>query len=168
MNDEKENLHRLFDTYGLKLLRYATSILLNKQDAEDIVQEVFVTAYKKSHLFDGQNEQAWLYKITYNKCINHKKRLSLLTWEKSEALDQVEAVMPDEISETMQKALQGLKDKERMVLYMRVVEGYNYEDLTQITGESVATLRKRYERTKQKIKKLLEQQAHDPKTHMVI
>ena len=68
----------LVDIYSERLLRYATSILYNYQDAEDVVQDVFMSAYQNLAKFDGRNVSAWLYKITYNKSINKIKRRKVL------------------------------------------------------------------------------------------
>jgi len=73
MNYEFE-LDKVVSEYGERLLRYATSILYNHQDAEDVVQDVFISAYQNIGAFDGGNLSAWLYKITYNKCMNIVKK----------------------------------------------------------------------------------------------
>jgi len=77
MGGEHE-LEELIAHYGEKLMRYATSILYNHQDAEDVVQDVFISAYQSRAGFDGKNLSAWLYKITYNNSINKLKKRKLL------------------------------------------------------------------------------------------
>ena len=60
---EQKIIEDLVDIYSEHLLRYATSILYNYQDAEDVVQDVFMSAYQNWSTFDGKNVSAWLYKI---------------------------------------------------------------------------------------------------------
>ena len=142
-------LEELIDTYGKKLLHYATSILSNHQDAEDIVQDVFITAYRNMARFDGQNLSAWLYKITYNQCINKLKRRKFFILRNIPE----NTIAPEKttISGETLYALSQLKPKDRALLYARVMEGYSYEELSKQMNQSPATLRKRYERVKKKL-----------------
>ena len=73
-------LEWLINTYGEKLLRYATTILYNHQDAEDVVQDVFLAAYQHRDIDNYQNLSAWLYKVTYNKSINIVRRRRFLVF----------------------------------------------------------------------------------------
>ena len=144
----------LVDLYSERLLRYATSILYNHQDAEDIVQDVFMSAYQNLAAFDGDNVSAWLYKITYNKCINKLRKRKILLF----------AEIPDGsiicqnrtgLSDETLHALSLLKPQERAILYGRIIEGYDYEELAKQMDSSPATLRKRYERAKKKLAAIL-------------
>ena len=150
----------LVDIYSERLLRYATSILYNHQDAEDVVQDVFMSAYQNLSTFDGGNVSAWLYKITYNKSINKLKKRKVLLFAnvpEQNIKHQVQSGLSDE---TLQ-ALSLLKPQERALLYGRIVEGYEYEELAKQIGTSPATLRKRYERAKKKLADILRKD-HQP------
>ena len=143
-------LEALVSTYGEKLLRYATSILYNHQDAEDVVQDVFISAYQNQAGFDGKNLSAWLYKITYNQSINKLKRrkfLFLADIPKNTVLDSQQTGLSDDIL----YALSLLKPQDRALLYGRIIEGYSYEELSLQMGSAPAALRKRYERAKKKL-----------------
>ena len=142
------NLEDIFAEYGEKLLRYATSILYNHQDAEDVVQDVFVAAHQHLSTFDGQNLQAWLYKITYNKSINKLRRRRFLVFVGIPA----NTVAPEStgFSHEILHALGQLKPKDRALLYARIIEGCSYEELAQQMGGTAASLRKRYERARKK------------------
>jgi len=150
MNRVEYELETLIDAYGEKLLRYATSILYNHQDAEDIVQDVFMIAYQKRATFDGGNLSAWLYKITYNKSINKLRRRRLLFFAdipENTVVTCEQTGLRDEIL----YALSLLGPGERALLYGRIIEGYSYEELSVQMGSSPAALRKRYERVKKKL-----------------
>ena len=141
-------LEDLVNNYGEKLLRYATSILYNHQDAEDIVQDVFLAAYQHGSDFDGQNLQAWLYKITYNKSINKLKRRRFFVF--AEMPENTVAPEDSGLSCETLCALGQLKPQDRALLYARIIEGYSYEELSQQMGGTPAGLRKRYERARKK------------------
>jgi len=146
----KYELEELVATYGEKLLRYATSILYNHQDAEDVVQDVFISAYQNKATFDGSNLSAWLYKITYNKSINKLKRRKFLFFAD---VPENTVMNPEQtrLSSEVLSALSLLKPEDRALLYGRVMEGYSYEELSQQMDVSPAVLRKRYERAKKKL-----------------
>ena len=149
------NLEQLITDYGEKLLRYATSILYNHQDAEDVVQDVFISAYQNQNTFDGINLSAWLYKITYNQSMNKLKRRKFLFFG---GIPENTVTSPEQtgLSEEMLYALSLLKPQDRALLYARVMEGYSYEELSLQMGQSPAALRKRYERAKNKLAKHLD------------
>lgn len=144
----------LIDTYSERLLRYSTSILYNYQDAEDVVQDVFVSTYHNLSTFDGGNLSAWLYKITYNKSINKLRKRKILPFGDIPE-NTVFAPQSNALSDDTLQALGRLKPQERAVLYGRIIEGYSYEELAEQMGSSPATLRKRYERAKKKLAELL-------------
>lgn len=145
-------LEELVNMYGEKLLRYAASILYNYQDAEDIVQEVFIAVYQKPGAFKGGNLNAWLYKITYNKCVNKLRRRKFLFFEDTEKQDEI-PTPPQQtgLSEPTLQALGKLKPQDRALLYARIIEGYSYEELAIQMNATPQALRKRYERAKTKV-----------------
>ena len=147
-------IEEIIETYSEQLLRYATSILYNHQDAEDVVQEVFVSAYQNLSSFDGGNLSAWLYKITYNKSITKLKTRKILPFAdipENTVFSPQNASLSDE---TLQ-ALGRLKPQDRALLYSRIIENRSYEDLAKQMGATPATLRKRYERAKGKLATIL-------------
>jgi len=151
---EQRVIEDLVDIYSERLLRYATSILYHHQDAEDVVQDVFMSAYQNWSTFDGKNISAWLYKITYNKSINKLKKRKILFFADAPDI-RVEQQNQPHFSEETLIALGKLKPQERAILYGRIIEGYDYEELAEQMGASPATLRKRYERAKKKFAGIL-------------
>lgn len=150
----EDELEEIIALYGEKLLRYATAILCDYHEAENIVQEVFLSAYQNRNHFDGKNLSAWLYKITYNRCLNQLKKRKILYFQNIRS----EAVLPEsdkELSDEMLRALQKLKPMERALLYGHIIDGQSYEELSQLTGSSPVALRKQYQRAKDKIVKYL-------------
>lgn len=150
---EKE-LEEIINFYGAKLLRYATAILCDYHEAENMVQEVFISAYQNRNSFDGSNLSAWLYKITYHRCLNHLKKRSVLYFGEIHS----ESVLEEEdlgLSDEAIKALGKLKPKDRALIYGRVMEELSYKELSSLIGKSEAALRKQYERAKKKLARLL-------------
>ncbi|MCL2201161.1 MAG: sigma-70 family RNA polymerase sigma factor [Oscillospiraceae bacterium] len=154
--DEPE-LVEVIDAFSEKLLRYATSILCNHHDAEDVVQRVFLQAYQNRKKFDGENISAWLYKITYNHCMNQLKKRRIFFF--SDIRDVVEAVSaPHEEADSNASVLEMLcllRAEDRALVYGRVINEQSYDELALIFGKSPAALRKQYERAKKKLAEYL-------------
>jgi len=157
VTNHDEGLSELISVYGEKLLRYATSILKSSQDAEDVVQDVFISYFQNSYRFDVKNISAWLYKMTYNHCLNKLKEIKrrrIVSFE--DVKNEPITYMEDNLSMLeIMKALEHLKPKEIALLYGRAVNEQSYEELAQIIGSSAAALRKQYERVKKKAVKYL-------------
>jgi len=146
-------LEEVIHLYGEKLLRYATSILCDHHDAEDVVQRVFLLAYQNRGGFDGEHLSAWLYRITYNHCLNQRKKRRILFFSDVENVRE-ETVNPFEdtaISDDFLKALNRLDIEGRALLYGRIMNEQSYEELSRVIGKSVPALRKQYERMKKKL-----------------
>ena len=146
-------LEEVIDIYGEKLLRYATSVLCNFHDAEDVIQQVFLLAYKSRSSFDGENLTAWLYKITYNNCMNKLKKRKLIFFRdvkniKEETVNPFEQASP---SDDFLKALSKLSPQDRALVYGRIMDAQSYEELGAMLGKTPAALRKQYERAKKKL-----------------
>ena len=144
------DLDALVETYGERLLRYATSILYNHHDAQDVVQDVFLTAYQKPDAFKGGNLSAYLYKITYNKSINKLRRRRFQFFGDIPE-NTVAPPSSDYLSDETLQALSLLKPQERAILYARVMEGMSYEEMSILMGKSPTALRKQYERAKKRL-----------------
>ena len=147
-----DDLNELIHTYGEKMLRYATSVLCNHHDAEDTVQDVFLFIYHNPDRFKGGNFNAWIYKLTYNRCIDKLRRRKFLFVE--DVKKEVDSLISPEqvaISEDVLSALSQLKPMDRALVYGKVVEGYSYAELSEQMGKTQQSLRKRYERAKQKL-----------------
>jgi RNA polymerase sigma factor, sigma-70 family len=158
----EDELKETVTRYGAKLLRYATAILCDFQEAEDIVQEVFLAAYQGRATFDGRYLSAWLHKIAYHHCLNRlkqKKRFATFSLRENMVAPEAE----DGLSAATLSALQKLKPQERTLIVLRIMEDYSYDELSRLMGVQPAALRKQYERAKRKLALLLkkEQEAHD-------
>ena len=123
----------------------------NKMDAEDILQESFITAY--SHLGDLQNKDlfgSWLKRIVINNCISLQRKRKIAFeeidehrhGEVPETDDKMEAVDPALVHE----AIKDLPQKGRTVLVLRALEGYSHKEIAEALGISVSTSKTQYHR----------------------
>lgn len=146
------NLEEAVRLYGPKLFRYVYTILCDYHEAEDVVQDVFIAAYKGWTRFDGENESAWLHKIAYNKsidCMRHRKTVSFQDLHEDMLI--AEQNFDVGYSPAIIRALRRLTDEDRAILLGRITESLSYEELSKRLHMSEPALRKRYERAKKKL-----------------
>ena len=163
MTNEKQ--HRLDDNFRKhqsRLLGYVRSKMQSLQDAEDLVQDIYVQAMHNLNVLDAvDNLAGWLYTVARNRIIDWYRRkrtptvaidhtndegLSLhdiLADSEAEALD---AEMLAIISEAMIESIEELPKKQQYVFIQQGIEGRTCRELAEETGESINTLlaRKRY------------------------
>ena len=138
--------------YGQPLLRYCHNILCDYEEAKDAVQVTFIKAYQNRKSFKRQTSfSSWLYRIAYTTCMDtlRKRRWSIF-YEPPQSNEQY-------MSEELQKALLTLSGLERSLVFSRVIDEKSYKELEEIYNLSASTLRKRYERAKNKLAKNLKE-----------
>ena len=138
------------DTLSPELYRYAVGIVLSRMDAEDAVQTAFVSLWRhRSAVKDPDAVRAYLYRCTYRACVDIIRRNRLF-------LPPQESSTPSApLSEEMTKALSRLSAVERAIVYERAVTDTPYEELAAHLGLRADNARKKYERAKKKLARLL-------------
>ncbi|WP_042475291.1 RNA polymerase sigma factor [Bacillus ndiopicus] len=151
---------QLLEQYYMEIFRYCYGILRNRQDAEDATQEVFLKALESPQLAEIDHKSAWLYKIAYRHCINRAKRNKLLQF-----IPFIESAKEDTTSIEedfeLQTILQQLKVEERALIVLRIVEDKSFDEIAIILSITAATARKRYERLKGKVQKIIKRGAFE-------
>ena len=149
----EQELKNIMDEYEKPLLRYCYSILFNFTDAEDVVQAVFVKAYfRRDSIKSKETFSAFLYAIAYSESVDIIRKRKKNIFKKSEE----STINKNYMSEMVRNALQTLSSEDRAIVYGRIVEEYSYGELAEIHNKKEATLRKRYERAKDKLASELE------------
>jgi len=133
----------------------------NGEDAEDVLQEAFISAFKNLDRYRGDATfGAWLKRIVVNKSINalKKRRHELLHgdegWDVSEeepAGDYKEGLTVDRVK----KAIEELPDGYRSVLSLYLLEGYDHQEIAEILGITESTSKSQLNRAKGKLRQKL-------------
>ena len=143
-------LAQLIARHGRGLRIFATRYLGNPSDAEDVVQDVFITVWKNADRFDPQKARisTWLYKITANRCIDQRRRRFLRSFiglddldsdPASEAPDAEARVSNRQELLIVRDGIAALPQRQRMALLLKVVADLDVPAITEVMGTSVGS-----------------------------
>lgn len=160
--------------YQAPILNLLYRMIGNREEAEDLAQEVFVTVFKKIDIFRGDSSlSTWIYRIATNHCRNRQKYLSRRRYERTHTIDvgvQEDAGMPQSMRTTaeisrpdelvegyqaeriIQLAMADLDEEQRLVLVLRDIQNVSYEEVSAITGLPLGTVKSRLHRARMSLK----------------
>lgn len=134
-------------------------IVNDAMEAEDVMQEAFLSAFKKMKSYKGEvSFGAWLKKIVVNRSLDYLKKRKVQFEEINERTTEVEDYhMPTkEVNvKLLQNAIQELSDGYRVVLSLYLIEGYDHEEISQILNISNSSSRTQLLRAKNKLREIL-------------
>ena len=143
----------LVDQYSEPLYWHVRNLVCSHEDADDIVQETFIKAWKALPSFRGDSSPStWLWRIATNEALSflrkQKVRAALRFESISAEVERLVASDPwfdgDEAQRRLVVAVASLPDKQRAVFCMRYFEEMPYEQISEITGTSVGALKATY------------------------
>jgi RNA polymerase sigma factor (sigma-70 family) len=150
----------LIREYQQKIYWHIRKMVIDHDDTDDLVQEVFVKVWKHIGNFrEDAQLYTWIYRIATNECLNflRKKKnkfflpLHDVQHELAGKLDSSNHIDGDEIQLILQKALLKLPNKQRLVFNMKYFDEMKYEEISEITGTSVGSLKASYHHAVKKI-----------------
>lgn len=128
------------------LLRYATRILNNPFEAQDVVQNVFIRFFRNWDTAEPpDNLRAWLYRATHNEAVDHIRRESRRRElheregeerQREETPGGAATMTPEEKRERVLELLCRLDPREQQVILLRLDQGLSYEEISRVTGRS--------------------------------
>jgi RNA polymerase sigma-70 factor (ECF subfamily) len=167
-NGDKDAYRILFEAYKDRLFGLVLSMVRHQEQAEDLTQEIFVKAYFALPSFAGDSAfYTWLFRIGSNHCLDYLRKRKLPeislddTTDEDETISRVQnleapaAEHPDaqvEGESEVLKVLDSLDPDQRMVLSLREVEGYSYEEMGRILKCGVNTIKSRLNRAREAFK----------------
>jgi len=152
----------IVERYASKIYRVCYGILGNRNDANDIAQEVFVKVHHSLHRFAGRSSlYAWIYRITVNECYGFLRKKRLATTYSGDSLDDAQAQrmeiadwrpVPDRTAmqrDFINNLLADVAENDRWLLIAKEVEGFSIAELSQMTGLEERTIKGRLFRVRQ-------------------
>ena len=165
---------KLIDLFQQKVFATCISFVPNKEDAEDIAQDVFVEVFNSIKKFKGNSKlSTWIYRITTNKCLefirkkNTKKRFAFLQSimgndipvDKTKYFTEMNhpgiLLENKEKSETLFKAINQLPDAQRVVFTLSKVDGMSYQEICEVTEKSLSSVESLMFRAKKNLQDIL-------------
>jgi RNA polymerase sigma-70 factor (ECF subfamily) len=152
--------------YQERIYWHIRKMVLDHDEANDLVQEVFIKVWKNLDKFrEDAKLYTWIYKIATNECLTFlakKKRRFFLPIgdvenELSSKIDTNANISGDEIQLKLQKALLKLPNKQRIVFNMKYYDDMKYEEIAEITETSVGALKASYHHAVKKIEEIINQ-----------
>ncbi|MEL7433414.1 MAG: sigma-70 family RNA polymerase sigma factor [Chloroflexota bacterium] len=168
-NGDQNAYAQLYNHYAAGIYRLCYGIVLNKQDAEDVVQESFVYAFKNLHQYDPNKSafKTWLYTIAVSRCRNTYRRKRLPTVDLSQILQLQISGAPEQTPEAamarsesidaIQRALVQLSPKLREAIVLRYGHGLTFREIADIMECPAKTAESRVRLAHNKLKELLRQ-----------
>lgn len=167
---DESAFREIVERYQSKVFSIIHGIVRQRNDVEDIAQQVFAKVYFSIRNFDFRSSLiTWIYKITVNECFDYlrKRKVRKLVYESDLSEDEVRRVENTEPPVDRQapadtslaqrdyviKLLTRVSEEERMLLMMKEVEGYSVEELAAMTGMNENTIKVKLFRARQKLVK---------------
>lgn len=161
----------IIDRYQGKLLAYLYRLIGNYDEAQDLLQNVFIKAFRNIKSFDTERKfSSWIYRIAHNEAVNHLKRKSLrrlISWEdivntkdnllvseKERGADAVWLVKED--MGEVDRAINRLPVKYKQVLILRYYSERSYEEISEILQKPINTVGTLISRAKKKMNQEIE------------
>ena len=164
-----KNASVIFEGDYQRIFRYIMSMIGDTEEAEDLTKETFLRAYRRRDSLQNEGAQiTWLYRIATNVCLDRLRQYARRAPKESDAdLDDIDVAEPetpslqktierDEMSECVQDFLNRLPDSYRAVILLHDMHELTATEIAQLLGQSLATVKIRLHRARQKLRIALE------------
>ncbi len=162
---KEETYTAIVEQFSDMIYRIAWQNLFNREDSEDVVQDVFLKLIQqKNNIFrDSEHLKAWLIRVTINRCLDFKKSL---LHRKIVPLDNIDKLCSTGIpwedgEQEIMEELYLLPEETRNILYLYYYEGYTIREIADILGKKQNTVNSKLTRGRKKLKQILEVPSHD-------
>ena len=156
--NDKQRFEIAYEQYADMLYRLSFSYLKSKEDAEDVVQEVFTKYFCGFHVpMNSEQEKAWFIRVTMNQCHDAIRKKGYRKYSTLEEVTQLpEDVKPD--TTPLYEALDKLPEKNKGVIILHYLEGYSVDEVARILQLSASAVKMRLKRGREFLKVELEKE----------
>ncbi|RAR48593.1 RNA polymerase sigma factor [Flavobacterium lacus] len=166
-NTQQKSFQELVSQYQRPLYAHIRNLVLNHDDADDVLQNTFVKVFRNLNGFKGESKLfSWIYRIATNEALTflQQKAKRFQTTSEDYLQQQTEKMQADdyfdgdEIQLKLQKGIAQLPEKQQLVFKMKYFEELKYEEISEILGTTVGGLKASYHIA---VKKIEEYLSHD-------
>ena len=165
---DMEALRALYEETAGKIYGYALAILKNVQDAEEVMQDTYLTVWKQAGGYEPDGKPlAWMFTIARNLCYMKLRRQKTLpgvsleemgeqesSWEPGEVCEAIELAPERQV---LLAALETLKEEERSVILLHDAAGMKHREIAQVLDAPLSTVLSRYRRALKKLQAAMEE-----------
>ncbi len=157
-NNSALNDEAIIKKYSKTVYKIAYSIVQNKDDADDVFQNVFLKYIKKHPRFnDETHEKAWFIRVT----MNTAKSFVIQAWYKNTEAISEQLVYAQNDKFDLDFAIKQLNPRDRTIIYLFYYEGYKTDEIAKIMKMTSAAVRTALSRTRNKLKIILEKEGYN-------
>jgi len=164
---DQDALREIFDLYHKKVYRIAYGVVRQREDALDIVQEVFIKLFRSIRNFKGESRlYTYLYRMAMNTAIDFARKTKKVP---TSGIDEEGGFHPiddpekrpdrvavyKELEERVRWALEQLPQDQRATILFREVEGLSYQEIAEVMGCSIGTIMSRLHYARKRVQQLL-------------
>ena len=162
MNNDSTALYA-FKKYGNTVLRAAFAFCGSYAEAEDIVQDVFLSLHTDSRTFnDDEHLKAWLLRVTINKCKNLRRSFRFSRTCSIDDLEHSDVICEmDTSSRELRQQIAALPKKYAEVIFLHYYEGYSIKEIAAIMGKNENTVGSLLRRGRERLKAELQEEEGD-------
>jgi len=158
---DDEAFMQLVDRYSGRLLYYIRRLLEDTDRADDVLQDVWLTVYRKINtLRDASAFSVWLYRTARNRAISllrdERRYVFVESYDESEPLDEDNDDLSFDDIDKLHRVLTTLSPDQKEAIVLRFFEGRDYQEIAQIMGCRLGTVRSRIHYAKQELRKKME------------
>jgi RNA polymerase sigma-70 factor (ECF subfamily) len=169
-NEQRVFLERAMEQYGKATYNFAYRLTRNEADAADLTQEAFIRVFRAWRSFvPGTSFLSWIYRIVTNLYRDELRRRKGRYQEEIPednapqefgggrplAVEPIDEYVEQQMSEPVAKALDALTPDQRAVLVLADIEEYSYQEIAEIVGCSIGTVRSRLHRARNQLRRLV-------------
>lgn len=159
LNGDQSAQFEIYRLYYKSMYNSSLRIVGVPEEAEDLMQESFLTAFRKLKTYNGEvSFGAWLKKIVINRSLDVLRKKKVLFEELHAELPVVSEPEPEVESITVEEvksAINLLSDGYRTILSLILLEGYDHEEVSEILGIKNVTSRTQFSRARQRLREIL-------------
>ncbi len=175
LDGSQEAFRRLYERYQGKVRSLVVSMVGRPEDADDIVQQVFIRAFRSLSGFGGRSSFfTWLYRVTLNTTTDFRRKKVRLRKREYLELDSDDPNRPalqvpspaeegpedslyrKELAEIINRAIQSLSEEHRQVLVLREMQGLNYQEIAEVAGIELGTVMSRLFYARRRLAEILQ------------
>jgi len=151
----------LVDRHQQSIFRFASGLLGNREEAQDMAQEAFLAAFVNLSSYDSSRASfsTWLFTIARNRCFNLLKQRRPIATNELDLIGEfvsADPIVRQELSKQLDRALAALPVEQRSAFVLAEIEELSYAEIARIERTSVGTVKSRIHRAKQRLQSLLE------------